>query len=95
MCDRVSRKLLFTMMRSFGYGTTMLVALVTMYSVTRSVISTAVTTTTIGVTLGSPTSCLLFVLFVNDLIRIIRARCYVDGILSLSHVLMFMDDTVL
>ncbi len=93
--DRVSRRRLFTMMRRLGCGATMLAALVAMYSVTRSVIGTAVITTTIGVRQGSPTSCLLFVLFVNDLIRIIRARCGVDGILGWLHVLMFMDDTVL
>ncbi len=66
-----------------------------MYSVTETVISTAVFTTTLGVRQGSPTSCLLFVIYVNDLIKLIKENCEDDGFLKWLHVLILMDDTVL
>ena len=59
------------------------------------VIGTAIITTAIGVRQGSPTSCLLFILYVNDLIKLIKETCEPDGFLSWLHLLMLMDDTVL
>lgn len=44
---------------------------------------------------GSPTSCLLFIIFVNDLIALIKNGCGVDGFLVWLHTLVLMDDTVL
>lgn len=49
----------------------MLSAIIVMYRVTLCVIGTAVVNTSIWVRQGSPMSCLLFVLFVNDLIKMI------------------------
>ena len=66
-----------------------------MYSITHSVIGTAVITATIGVRQGSPTSCLLFVLYINDLIKIIKENSRDEGFLSWLHVLVLMDDTVI
>ncbi len=93
--DRVPRKRLFTMLRDLGCVAVMLAALVAVYSVTRSVLGAAIITTAVGVRQGSSTSCLLFMLFVNDLIGLIKGRCGRDGILEWLHVLMYMDDTVL
>ena len=73
----------------------MLSVIVAMYSVTQSIIGTAVITTAIGVRQGSPTSCLLFILYVNDLIKLIKDTCEPDGFLSWLHLLALMDDTVL
>ncbi len=66
-----------------------------MYSVTESVIGTAVFATTLGVRQGSPTSCLLFVIYVNDLIKLVKENCEDDGFLKWLHILILMDDTVL
>ncbi len=44
---------------------------------------------------GSPTSCLLFIIFVNDLIALIKNGCDVDGFLVGLLNLVLMDDTVL
>ncbi len=44
---------------------------------------------------GSPTSCLLFIIFVNDLIALIKNGCDMDGFLIWLHTLVLMDDTVL
>ena len=66
-----------------------------MYKVTNCVIGTAVIAASIGVRQGSPTSCLLFILFVNDLIKLYKERCDRDGFLRWLHLLVFMDDTVI
>lgn len=62
---------------------------------TESVIGAAVFTVTVGVRQGSPTSCLLFILYINDLIKLIKANCQDDGFLKWLHVLILMEDTVL
>ena len=73
----------------------MLAAMVAMYSLTQSVIGSALVTATLGVRQGYPTSCLLFIIYINDLIKMIREGMGVDGFLSWLHVLVLMDDTVL
>lgn len=93
--DKVPRNMLFTVLKRIGCGATMLFALIAMYRVTHSVIGTAVVSAAIGVRQGSPTSCLLFILFVNDLINLIKQNCDIDGFLTWLHVLVLMDDTVL
>ena len=93
--DLVPRHMLFSVLKRLGCGAAMLSVLVAMYSITQNVIGTAVITTVIGVRQGSPTSCLLFILYVNDLIKLIKETCEPDGFLSWLHLLMLMDDTVL
>ena len=93
--DRVPRNTLFCMLKRLGCGAVMLAALIAMYHATRSIIGTAVITATVGVRQGSPTSCFLFVLFVNDLIKLIKDNCGLDGFLMWLHVLVLMDDTVI
>ena len=65
--DKVSRVVLFTILKRLGCGATMLMALIT---------------ASVGVRQGSPTSCLLFLLFVNDLIKMFKERCGPDGFLA-------------
>ena len=59
------------------------------------ILGSAIITATIGVRQGSPTSCFLFVLVVNDLIRNLKEKCLPDGFLNWLHSLMLMDDTVI
>ena len=66
-----------------------------MYSLTENVVGSVIATITLGVRQGSPTSCLLFIIYVNDLIRMIREGAGIDGFLSWLHILVLMDDTVL
>ena len=93
--DRVPRDALMGVLRRLGCGAVMLAALVAMYSVTHSVLGTAVLTATVGVRQGSPTSCILFVLFINDLVKLLKENCGRDGFLVWLHTLVLMDDTVL
>ncbi len=73
----------------------MFAVLVSMYSVTQSVLGTAVVAATIGVRQGSPTSCVLFIIYVNEFIALIKNNCGMDGFLTWLHILTLMDDTVL
>lgn len=93
--DMVPRNKLFCILKRLGCGMLMLAILTAMYSVTESVIGGAVVTATLGVRQGSPTSCFLFVVFMNELIRMLRDRCVPDGFLGWLHTLVLMDDTVL
>ncbi len=73
----------------------MLAVLVSMYSVTQSVLGIAVVAATIGARQGSPTSCALFIKYVNEFITLIKNSCGMEGVLPWLHILMLMDETVL
>ncbi len=93
--DRVPRRVLFSVLKRLGCGAVMLGAIVAMYNITNSIIGTALIVTTIGVRQGSPTSCLFFIIYVNDMIKMVKESCEADGFLSWLHILVLMDDTVL
>ena len=93
--DMVHRPMLFRVLKRLGCGVVMLSALVAMYSITQSVLGSALITTTLGVRQGSPTSCLLFLIYVNDLIKMVKEGMGIDGFLIWLHILVLMDDTVL
>ncbi len=73
----------------------MLCALVAMCSVTESRVGTTLVTISLGVRQGSPASCLLFIIFLNDLNCVIKEGSDYDGFLQWLHVLVLMDDTVI
>ena len=93
--DMVPRHMLLQILKRLGCGAVMLAAMVAMYSVTQSVIGSVLITTTLGVRQGSPTSCLLFIIYINDLIKLVKEGMGIDGFLSWLHILVLMDDTVL
>lgn len=91
----MARHVLFGVLRRLGCGSIMLCALIAMYSVTESWIGSALISVTLGVRQGSPASCLLFIIFTDDLIRMIKEGNACDGFLQCLHILVLMDDTVL
>ena len=60
----------------------MLCALVAIYTLTESVLRTSIVLISMGVRQGSLTSCLLFIIFVDELIKIIKGGCSPDGFLQ-------------
>ena len=93
--DRVPRSKMLKLLIRLGCGAAMILALVAMYSSTKSILGSVIVTSTSGVRQGSPTSCFLFILFVNVLIRNMKQRCPPDGFLRWLHILMLMDDTII
>ncbi|MPC44065.1 LINE-1 retrotransposable element ORF2 protein [Portunus trituberculatus] len=91
--DKVPHDVLFEVLKRLGCGITMLLDLAAVYMCTNSVIGTTVISAAIGVRQGSPTSCILFVIFVNDMIRLIKQNCDINGFLTWLHLLVLMDDT--
>ena len=83
--DMVPRRTLFEILRRMGWGSVILCALVAMNQLIESMNGTAAVTLTPGARQGSPTSCLLFIVFVNDLIKMIKEGCEVDGFLAWVH----------
>ena len=72
-----------------------LIKLWAVYYVSHSILATVVVSALIGVRQGAPTSCFLFTVFVNVLVRKIKNKYPNDGFLSWVSVLMLMDDTVI
>ena len=93
--DLVPRQVLFSVLKRMGCGAVMLAALVAMYRVTESIVGTAVVSATRGVRQGCPTSCPLFILFVNQLIKLMKEKCNPERYIQWLHILALMDDTVL
>ena len=93
--DRVPRNYLLELLKSLGCGVVMLTALTSLFSVTQFVLGATIITAVIGVKQGSPTSCFLFILFVDEFIKLVKDRSGLDGFLQWLHLLMLMDDTVL
>ena len=93
--DRVPRSYLLNLLKSLGCGVVMLTALTSLFWVTQFVLGATIITAVVGVKQGSPTSCFLFILFVDEFIRLVKGRSGIDGFLSWLHLLMLMDDTVL
>ena len=93
--DLVPRNRLFEILMNLGCGTTMLAALMAIYQDTTSILGSTIISSTIGVRQGSPTSCYLFVIFVDVLILMFKSRCLPEPILQWLHCLMLMDDTII
>ena len=93
--DLVPRNRLFEILINLGCGATMLGALMAIYHDTSSILGSTIISSTIGVRQGSPTSCYLFVIFVDVLILMYKSRCLPEPIIEWLHCLMLMDDTII
>ena len=93
--DRVPRSYLLNLLKSLGCGVVMLTALTSLFWATQFILGTTLITAVIGVKQGSPTSCFLFILFVDEFIKFVKGRSGLDGFLKWLHLLMLMDDTVI
>ncbi len=93
--DVLRRDKLFTVLKRLGCGMIMLAAICAMYQITESILGCVVITSTVGVRQGLSTSCLLFIIYVDDLIKMMREKCTRETFIDWLHILLFMDDTVL
>ena len=93
--DKVPRNKLIEYLKSIGCGRVMLYALRNMYKTTYNVLNSTAISTSTGVRQGAPTSCLLFITYVDKMIKMIKEKVPTDGYLGNLHALMLMDDTVI
>ena len=83
------------LLKRLGCGKVMLSALIAMYSVTKFILGATLIVAALGVKQGSPTSCFLFILYVDELIKKIKKTHVSDGFLGWLQLLMLMDDTII
>ena len=93
--DRVPRGKMISYLKELGCGKRMLYAIRNMYSNTKNVLRTAVINSSVGVRQGAPTSCLLFVIYMNKMVKMLKDAIPVDNFLGNLHMLLLMDDTVI
>ena len=93
--DKIPRRSILQVLKDMGCGAVMLKALASFYKVSKSLIGLTIVSAVVGVCQGSPTSCLIFVIYVNILIRWFKRNNGLDGYLKWLHCLMLMDDTVI
>lgn len=89
------RHTLFREPKRLGCGVVTLAAIISMYRVTESIVGCVVVTSTVRVRQDLSTSCLLFVIYIDELIKIMKTRCERETFIDWLHILLYMDDTVL
>ena len=72
----------------------MIKAIQSVYRCTKNVLKTAIIDATIGVRQGAPSSCLLFIIYIDEMVKMIKRAIGNNGFLGMLHALLLMDDTV-
>ena len=93
--DKVRRDKLFELLREAGCGKLMLLSLQAIYKNTKFLFKTVIIMANLGVKQGSSASCILFILYVDRMIKMVKNAFHDVGFLGSLHMLMLMDDTVL
>lgn len=98
--DKVSRFLLLQKLIKCGIGFVMFNALKYIYTRTSCILNfngnnSAELCTSSGIRQGAPSSSWLFIIFINDLVDYIRARCVSGPLIELMHILLHADDTLI
>ena len=65
------------------------------YKNTKFLFETVIILANLGVKQGSSASCILFIIYVDRMIKMVKTAFQDDGFLGTLHMLMLMDDTVL
>ena len=93
--DKVPRGKLFNELKLLGCSKNFLAVIMAIYRCTKLILDNKVIHAKIGVKQGAATSGILFVLYIDRMIKMIKLACKEDGFLKHLHVLLLMDDTVL
>lgn len=92
--DRVPRDKLIQRLKDLGCGHVMLQVIKAMYTCTKNMIRSVIIDAAIGVRQGAPSSCLLFIIYIDQLVRMMKRAVETDGFLGSLHVMLLMDDAV-
>ncbi len=93
--DRVPRAKLIERLKNLGCCIVMLQAIKTMYACRKHIVRSSGINASIGVRQGAPSSCLLFTLFLDNMVRMLKSSVVTDGFLGSLHALLLMDDAVI
>ena len=93
--DRVPREKLLALLKLRGCSRVMLHVIQAMYACTQSVLRSATIDATVGLRQGSPSNCLLFTVYMDQVVRMIHRCVVTDGFLGTLHTLLLMDDMVI
>ena len=93
--DLISRTKLIEILKGMGCSPRIMKAIMAIYSSTKNVLGNTIIVSILGLKQGSPMSCLLFIIYLNELVRLYRNQCPVDGFLDWLHCILFMDDTAI
>lgn len=89
--DLVPLQVLFRVLKHVGCDLVMLTELMSMNALTENVVGIALVAVNLGVRQVSTTFCLLSIIFVNDLIMMLKEEVGVDGFMSWFHVVLMSD----
>jgi len=93
--DLIPRNKLLECLKRKGCGRIMLQALGMLYKKTAMVLNDTEIDTCIGVKQGAPTSCILFIIYMDFLIRKLKDDTDDDDFLGSLHCMLYMDDAVI
>lgn len=66
-----------------------------MYVCTQNILKSAAIDTSVDVRQEAPSSCLLFIIYVDHKVRMLKTAVTTDGFLGSLHVLLLLVDTVI
>ena len=96
--DKVSRVLLIKSLINMGIGACLVEAIKATYSVTRCVLKgfgkLSDVFRTSGIKQGAPLSVILFIIFMDDLIDVLKQKCVNEFLIHNLHALLHADDTL-
>ena len=92
--DKVPCRCLFDELRLLGCGRNFIAVLARIYSNVKLIFKTVIILCSIGVRQGAATSVLLFIIFLDRMVKMIK-DIENDDFLKSNHALLLMDDTVL
>ena len=93
--DKVPRHKLIEVLKSIGCGKIMLYAIKNMYMCTKNLLHSTMINATVGVRQGAPSSCLLFTIYMDQMVGMLRHEVGEDGYLGTLHAFLLMDDTII
>ena len=98
--DKVSRVLMLKSLIKLGIGSCLLEAIKSTYKVTRCVLNgfgklSDVFATFSGIKQGAPSSVILFIIFMDDVISTLKEKCINEFLIKNLHILLHADDTVI
>ena len=93
--DKVPRQKMLQELKLLGCGKVFIRCLSALYSDIKFQFKSVTIDTSIGVKQGASTSCLLFIMYVDRMVKMINGSSGNDGYLGSLYTLLLMDDTIL